>query len=178
MRIDTHQHYWRYLAEDFPWIDDTKAALKRDFTPDDSLPEMRAAGFDASIAVQARQTADETASLLAFADAHPTVVGVVGWVDLLADDVEAQLADVASHPKLVGIRHIVQDEPDDRFLLKPEFLRGVVVLGLLAMLCHAVRLNEEHWYRNSTLVPYAEHAGNVLRALVGESRITSPEAAA
>ena len=58
------------------------------------------------------------------------------------------------------------------------FLRGVVVLGLLAMLCHAVRLNEEHWYRNSTLVPYAEHAGNVLRALVGESRITSPEAAA
>jgi membrane protein required for colicin V production len=57
-------------------------------------------------------------------------------------------------------------------------LRGVVVLGLLVMLCHAVRLNEEPWYRNSTLVPYAEHAGNMLRALVGESRVhASPEAA-
>jgi membrane protein required for colicin V production len=58
------------------------------------------------------------------------------------------------------------------------FLRGVVVLGLLAMLCHAVRLNDERWYRDSTLVPYVEHAGNMLRALVGESRIASPEAEA
>ena len=58
------------------------------------------------------------------------------------------------------------------------FLRGAVALGVLAMLCHAVRLNEEHWYRHSTLVPYAEHAGNVLRALVGESRVhTSSESA-
>jgi membrane protein required for colicin V production len=50
-------------------------------------------------------------------------------------------------------------------------LRGAIVLGLLAMLCHAVRLDGEHWYRASTLVPYAEHAGNGLRALVGESRV-------
>ena len=54
------------------------------------------------------------------------------------------------------------------------FLRGVVVLGLLAMLCHAVRLHQEPWYRNSTLVPYAEHAGNILRTLVGESKISAP----
>jgi membrane protein required for colicin V production len=60
----------------------------------------------------------------------------------------------------------------DRFLgFLFGFLRGAVALGVLAMLCHAVRLNEEHWYQNSTLVPYAEHAGNVLRALVGESRV-------
>lgn len=128
MRIDTHQHYWRYRPEEFPWIDDAKASLKRDFTPADALPLMREAGFDASIAVQARQTPDETETLLAFADAHPTVVGVVGWVDLQADDVEAQLAAVAPHPKLVGIRHIVQDEPDERFLLRPEFLRGIAAL--------------------------------------------------
>lgn len=57
------------------------------------------------------------------------------------------------------------------------FLRGVIVLGLLAMLCHAVRLNEEHWYRNSTLVPYVEHGGNLLRALVGEGKMSPPEAA-
>jgi len=129
MRIDTHQHYWRYNAADYGWIDDAKAVLKRDYTPADVRPLMAAAGFDAAIAVQARQTADETAALLAFADAHPFVAGVVGWVDLQADDAAEQLAAVASHPKLVGVRHIVQDEEDDRFLLRPAFCRGIALLA-------------------------------------------------
>jgi L-fuconolactonase len=128
MLVDTHQHYWRYRTEDYAWIDDAKASLKRDFVPADVEPLMARAGFDASIAVQARQTPDETAALLAFADAHPFVAGVVGWVDLQADDVEDRLATCA-HPKLVGMRHIVQDEPDDRFLLRPAFCRGVGVLA-------------------------------------------------
>lgn len=129
MRIDTHQHYWRYDAADYGWIDDAKAVLKRDYVPADVQPLMRGAGFDAAIAVQARQTPDETAALLAFADAHPFVAGVVGWVDLQADDVAGQLAAIAPHPKLVGIRHIVQDEADDRFLLRPAFCRGIALLG-------------------------------------------------
>jgi L-fuconolactonase len=127
-RIDTHQHYWRYSPIDYAWIDDRMSSLRRDFTPADVKPAMDRAGFDAAIAVQARQTPDETAALLAFADAHPHVAGVVGWVDLQADDVADQLAACADHPKLVGIRHIVQDEPDDRFLLRPDFCRGIAVL--------------------------------------------------
>jgi L-fuconolactonase len=129
MRIDTHQHYWRYDAADYAWIDDRMPGLKRDRLPGDVRPAMTRAGFDAAIAVQARQTPDETASLLALADSHPFIAGVVGWVDLMADDVEARLAAHAAHPKLVGMRHIVQDEPDDRFLLRPDFCRGVARLA-------------------------------------------------
>lgn len=122
--IDTHQHYWRYSAADYGWIDDRMAVLKRDRLPGDVWPEMQKLGFTESIAVQARQTADETPALLAFATDAPWIAGVVGWTDLRAPDLEATLARLA-HPKLVGMRHIVQDEPDDRFLLDDEFCRGI-----------------------------------------------------
>jgi L-fuconolactonase len=89
---------------------------------------MTAAGFDACVAVQARQTLEETRWLLALADAYPWIAGVVGWIDLAADDARRQLEAVADHPKLVGIRHIVQSEPDDRFMLQPAFCRGLALL--------------------------------------------------
>lgn len=123
--VDTHQHFWRYDAREYAWIDDRMTALRRDFGPADVAGAMARLGFTGSVAVQARQTPDETAALLGIADRHPAVVGVVGWVDLRADDVEAQLAEIARHPKLVGLRHIVQDEPDDRFLLGAAFGRGI-----------------------------------------------------
>src|SRR3982750_349697 len=111
MRIDAHQHFWRYDAAEYDWIDDTMTALRRDFTPEDAWREMRAAGVQASVAVQARQTIEETRTLLGLADAYPFIAGVVGWVDLRSDAVEAQIA-ALRHPKLVGVRHIVQAEPD------------------------------------------------------------------
>lgn len=129
VRIDAHQHFWHYHAAHFPWIDAAKARLMRDYLPADLEPVLRASGFEACIAVQARHDVDETRFLLEMAHAHPFVAGVVGWVDLQADDVRDQLAYWAADPKLVGIRHIVHDEPDDRFMLRPAFLRG---LGLLA----------------------------------------------
>jgi L-fuconolactonase len=104
------------------------AVLRRDFLPAAAHNEMARTGFDACVAIQARQTLEETRWLLALADAHPFIVGVVGWVDLQAHDVRAQLEQFAAHPKLVGIRHIVQSEPDDRFLLRPAFCRGVELL--------------------------------------------------
>jgi len=131
MRIDAHQHFWRYDTGQYGWIDDSMAALRRDFLPPDSAREMEAVRFDACVAVQARQTLDETRWLLALAGAHPSIAGVVGWVDLQAgaDGVRGQLASFASHPKLVGIRHIVQAEPDERFLLRPQVLEGLAVLA-------------------------------------------------
>jgi L-fuconolactonase len=100
-----------------------------DFLPSDLEPQLRAAGFDACIAVQARHDVDETRFLLEMAAAHPFVAGVVAWLDLQADDLRTQLEYWAGDPKLVGIRHIVHDEADDRFMLRPAFLRG---LGMLA----------------------------------------------
>ena len=129
MRIDAHQHFWRYDAAEYGWIDDSMAALRRDFLPPDSVQAMATAGFDACVAVQARQTLDETRWLLSLADAHPSIAGVVGWIDLQSDSVAAQLQEASRHRKLVGIRHIVQSEPDDRFLLRPDFCRGIAQLA-------------------------------------------------
>ena len=98
------------------------AALRRDFLPADLRGEMSRASVDACVAVQARQTLEETRWLLELADANPFVAGVIGWVDLQADDAADQLARFGNHPKLVGVRHIVQSEPDDRFMLRPGFL--------------------------------------------------------
>ncbi len=124
-KIDCHQHFWRYNTVEFSWIDDTMRALRRDFLPDDLGRELEGAGFDGAVAVQARQSREETDWLLQLAEEHPFVLGVVGWVDLRSPDVGRELAVLKSHPKFVGVRHIVQDEPDDRFLLRPEFQRGV-----------------------------------------------------
>jgi L-fuconolactonase len=125
MRIDSHQHFWRYSAAEYPWIDDSMSALRRDFLPADLRPEMDRAGVEACIAVQARQSLEETRWLLELADAHPFIAGVVGWIDLQAEDVVAQLEPFAGHPKLVGVRHIVQGEPDDKFMLRSAFCRGL-----------------------------------------------------
>ena len=126
--IDAHQHFWKYDSREYGWIDDSMAVLRRDFLPAEAHHEMACAGFDACVAVQARQTLEETQWLLSLADAHPFIAGVVGWVDLQAPDVRAQIEQFAAHPKLVGVRHIVQSEPDDQFLLRPAFCRGIELL--------------------------------------------------
>ena len=128
MIIDAHQHFWRYDPRDYPWIGGDLRTLQRDFLPGDLRPLLEEARVDATIAVQACQTERETAWLLELADAHPFIAGVIGWVDLQAEDVEAALERVSRHPRLVGLRHGVQGEPDDRFLLRPAFLRGIRVL--------------------------------------------------
>lgn len=101
------------------------AVLKRDFLPPDILPHLANHRLEGSIAVQARQTLSETRWLLSLADDHPLIKGVVGWVDLRSPRVENDLASLSTHPKLVGIRHVAQDEPDDLFLSRPEFVQGI-----------------------------------------------------
>jgi L-fuconolactonase len=128
MHIDAHQHFWSYNPAEYEWIDDSMAALRRDFLPQDLKSELEANDFQGSIAVQARQTMEETRWLLGLAERSPSILGVVGWADLRSPDIRSQLKVMAQNPKLVGIRHIVQSEPDDRFLLQPDFLRGVSVL--------------------------------------------------
>ena len=128
MHIDAHQHFWVYDPREYDWIDDSMTALRRDFLPADLKPELEQSGFQGCVAVQARQTIEETRWLLELASASPFILGVVGWVDLQSPQVRSQLESFARNPKLVGVRHVVQGEPDDRFLLRPEFLRGVSIL--------------------------------------------------
>lgn len=128
MRLDSHQHFWKYDPAQYPWMTDKLARLRRDFLPTDLAPLLSAAQLDGCIAVQARQTIEESRWLLQLADQHPIIKGVVGWVDLRADDVETDLTAFAAHPKFVGVRHVAQDEPDDQFLIRPDFLSGIAKL--------------------------------------------------
>ncbi len=128
LRIDSHQHFWRYNSDEYPWIDASREPLKVDYMPPDLEPLMQAAGIDGTVAVQARQNLRETDFLLDLADQYDFIRGVVGWVDMRADDVEAQLERLATHPRMVGVRHIVHDEADDRFMLGGNFLRGLAKL--------------------------------------------------
>ena len=128
MNIDAHQHFWLYNAEEYAWIDESMAALRRDFLPEDLSPELERNGFEGSVLVQVRQTLEETRWFLELAERSPKIVGVVGWVDLCSNDCRSQLERFAKHPKLVGVRHIVQSEPDDRFLLRADFRRGIALL--------------------------------------------------
>jgi L-fuconolactonase len=128
MKIDAHQHFWKYTAEEYAWINDEMQGLKRDFLPKDLELEIQQAGFSGSIAVQARQSLDETRWLLSLADQHNIIKGVVGWVDLCSKSIEEQLEEFSQHPKLVGVRHVVQDEPDNRFMLRDGFLNGISLL--------------------------------------------------
>ncbi len=128
MKIDSHQHFWKYDPAQYPWMSDKLATLRRDFLPPDLAPLLKAQGIGGCIAVQARQSLEESRWLLKLADEYPFIQGVVGWVDLRANDVEKDLAALAAHPKFVGVRHVAQDEPDDRFLVGDAFLRGIAKL--------------------------------------------------
>jgi len=127
MKLDSHQHFWRYTAAEYPWIPEG-SPLQRDWLPADLVRIHRSLGFDGSIAVQARQSLAESWWLLGLADADPTVKAVVGWVDLQSERVEESLAALAAHPRLAGVRHVAQDEPDDGFLVRPAVVRGIGAL--------------------------------------------------
>lgn len=129
MRIDAHQHFWKYSAAAYDWISGDMAALQRDFLPGDLRPVLASNGFDGSIAVQACQTIEETQWLLSLAEKSEFIRGVVGWVDLCSADLPAQLDALANHPRLVGVRHVVQAEPDDEFMLRDNFRRGIAHLA-------------------------------------------------
>ncbi|MBX3746510.1 MAG: amidohydrolase family protein [Verrucomicrobiae bacterium] len=124
MKIDAHQHFWRYDAVEYPWIA-AGSALERDWLPSDLAAVQGPLGFDGSIAVQARQSVEESEWLLGLAEADPRILGVVGWVDLRSERVGEELERLGRHPRWVGVRHVAQDEPDDRFLVGEDFVRGV-----------------------------------------------------
>jgi L-fuconolactonase len=127
-RIDAHHHLWRYTAGEYGWIEDAMGALRRDFLPEDLMAEMRVAGVAGAVAVQARQTIEETRWLLALAEGCEAIRGVVGWAPLAAPEFVAVMEEFAGRPKLKGLRHIVQAETDERFLLREEFNRGIRAL--------------------------------------------------
>jgi L-fuconolactonase len=128
VKIDSHQHFWRYDAARDAWITDSMAVLKRDFLPEHLAAELAANGVDASIAVQAGQSEKETMFLLDLAEKNERVAGVVGWVDFLSPRLGERLEYFSRFSKLRGFRHVAQAEPDHRFLARDNFIKGVAQL--------------------------------------------------
>jgi len=133
VKIDTHQFFWHYSPEQYgsmyPWVLPEAETLRRDRLPDDLLPVLKAVGVDGTVAIQARQTLEETRWLLELADQYPFIQGVVGWVDLRSPQLGEQLERFCSHPRLCGVRHKLENEPDDQFMLHEDFIRGIGTLA-------------------------------------------------
>jgi L-fuconolactonase len=126
--IDAHQHFWIYNEEQYAWINDDMQAIRRDFLPNHLIETAAPLGISGAVSVQADQSLNETERLLAYAGEYDFIRGVVGWVPLISPDVERVLASLVLHPKLKGVRHVLQDEPDAFFMLRPDFNRGVDTL--------------------------------------------------
>jgi L-fuconolactonase len=128
MTIDSHQHFWKYNPAEYAWLDEPKSVIRKDFLPENLLPLLAPAGVDGVITVQARQSLDETNWLLGLAADHKFIRGVVGWVPLISEKIKNDLEAVGADPKLRGIRHVLESEADDQFMLRDDFNRGVALL--------------------------------------------------
>lgn len=128
MRLDAHQHFWRFDPQQYPWIG-SDTVLAKDYLPEHLSDELRKCQLDGCVAVQARQSLEETMWLLQLAEETPIIHGVVGWVDLRSPRVCEQLETISQHSKLVGVRHVVQDEPEDNFMLGHDFQHGIGCLS-------------------------------------------------
>ena len=124
MTIDAHQHFWHYNAKDYSWIDDSMRTIQRDFLPADLEPILKKNGFDGCVLVQVNQTEQENHDFLKFAVLYDFIKGVVGWVDLRAENLWEQLSYFKQFPKLKGFRHIVQGEPVG-FMQQESFVKGI-----------------------------------------------------
>ncbi|MCG2460499.1 amidohydrolase family protein [Flavobacteriaceae bacterium F89] len=125
MRIDSHQHFWKYDPFKHQWIADNMSVIRKDFLPIDLKRVYGKHQIDGCVAVQVDQTVEENDFMLNLAEKNDFIKGVVGWVDLRSQKVDAVLEAYGNTNKLKGFRHIVQGEPDPNFMLGPDFVRGI-----------------------------------------------------
>ena len=142
-KIDSHHHLWKYTKEDYGWMGAGMEGIRRDFLPADLKKALHDGGLDGAIAVQARQSLEETDWLLKFAEANSFMRGVVGWVPLVEATVERDLAKYAGRKKLKGIRHVLHDEADDFYMLRVDFNAGISKLKRFGLV-YDILIFEKH----------------------------------
>jgi L-fuconolactonase len=124
-RIDAHQHFWIFDPVRDSWINDEMAVIQRDFLPGDLHPVLTENGMDGCIVVQADQSEAHNDFLLSLAKENDFIKGIVGWVDLRANNIDTRLAYYSQFPQIKGFRHVLQGEEDRALMLNPEFKRGI-----------------------------------------------------
>jgi L-fuconolactonase len=144
--IDSHQHFWKYSVESHSWMDESMHRIQMDFLPGELKPLLDATGISGCVAVQSSQSEFENSFLLSLADQNPFIKGIVGWVDLQSKEIKDRLEYYNHFPKIKGFRHVIQDEPDDDFMLRPTFQFGISKL-------------EEYGYTYDILI-YPRHLPN------------------
>lgn len=127
MKIDAHQHFWKYNTTEYVWIEESMSAIRRDFLPENLKDEIQRAAIDGTVSVQARQSLKETEWLIELAKKNDFILGIVGWLPLKEDKVEMEIERFSICPKFKAVRHVVQEEPKD-FLADDKFNRGVRLL--------------------------------------------------
>lgn len=149
--IDAHHHLWNYTPDEFSWISNGMELLRRDYLLDDLKPLMHENGVEGLIAVQARQSIEETDWLLELAARNNCLRGIVGWVPLTDPEVGSTLERLAATEKMCGVRHILQDEPDDDYMLREDFNAGISQLTRYA-LSYDILIFERHLPQTLKLV--------------------------
>lgn len=142
-RVDAHHHLWSYNPAEYGWISDDMDLLRRDFRPEHFKEEIDDVGIGGAVTVQARQSLAETDWLLELAGAYGFIRGVVGWAPLVDPHVPRLLERYAANAKLKGVRHSLQDEPDDRYMLRDDFNRGVAALAPLGLVYDILILDHQ-----------------------------------
>lgn len=143
MKIDAHHHFWKYSVEEYGWIDHDMKVIRRDFLPEDLEKEIRGSGIDGVVSVQARQTLAETEWLLGFSEKYDFIKGVVGWVPLISNNVRQHISDFSSSRKLKSVRHVIQGESDNDYILRKDFNEGIKVLREFG-LAYDILILEKH----------------------------------
>ena len=129
LTVDAHHHLWKYTPDEFGWINDSMRALRRDFLPEDLYQVTAQASIQATVAVQARQSLEETRFLLEVARSSQVIRGVVGWVPLTSPEIAGFLDELSGQSRLKGLRHVIQDEADENYILRNDFNRGVAAMS-------------------------------------------------
>jgi L-fuconolactonase len=150
--VDAHQHFWRAAASDQKWRKPGHELLARAFLPDELAGEMSQVGIDGTVAIQSVNTAAETSALLDIADEKQFVWGVVGWLPLDDPEVTAgELERLADRPKLKGIRHLINTEPDPDWVMQDTVVESLSLLAERGLTFDVVAITEEHLDHVATL---------------------------
>jgi L-fucono-1,5-lactonase len=123
--VDSHQHFWQVGRFDYPWMNSSVEVLYRDYLPAQLKPILDENGVSQTVLVQASNSVEESRWLLSLADENPFIAGVVGWVDLQDADVDRQLDELSAHQKFKGVRHLVESEPENDWIVQPQVLSGL-----------------------------------------------------
>ncbi len=151
MRIDSHQHFWKADRGDYHWMSPAVGILCRDYLPADLEPSLKKNKIDKTVLVQAAQTTAETDFLLELAEQHDFIAGVIGWLDMDSPDFPRQLVQYSKKPKFLGIRPMLQDLPDDDWILRPRVIQSLKLIS--------------EWDMPFEFLTYTRHLPHVLTVL-------------